>query len=279
MPNPQAHEATGEDGVEVSLPDPLRRYSTPLFAGFVRYLNWYVRRHFHAVLVSLEGLPSIPVGRPLIIYCNHPSWWDPLMFVLIGRALFPGRRGYGPMEAKSLERYSILQRLGAFAVELDSARGGVTFMIQGKRILANPDSVLWLTAEGAFTDVRQRPVQIRQGLGYLVRMTAGVVVIPMALEYPFWNESRPVAVCRFGKPIDIHRDAKARSATEWNDVFESALSQTMEQVAKEVIDRNPARFRSILRGSSGVGGIYDGWRRLRACSRGRRFDASHEQHK
>ncbi len=278
MPNPAAPGAIPEARLSASLADPRRRYSPSWFRGFVRYLRWYVGRHFHGVLVSLAALPRPPAGKPLIIYSNHPSWWDPLLFVLVGEALFPGRRGYGPMEAKSLKRYAILERMGAFGIELETARGGVEFMVQAKRILADASSILWLTAEGAFTDVRARPVAIRKGLGYLVRMTPGVIVLPLAVEYPFWNESRPVAVCRFGEPIDI--DALApRSAPEWNAVFEDALTHSMDALALESIQRNPARFRSLLSGTAGVGGIYDGWRRVRAWSRGRRFDASHEQQK
>jgi 1-acyl-sn-glycerol-3-phosphate acyltransferase len=264
-------------GSGVLLPDPGLRYSAFLQKGFAGYLRWYLPRHFHAVRISLGGLPHVPVGRPLIIYSNHPSWWDPLLFVLIGTALFPGRRGFGPMEARALKRYAILERLGAFGIDLDSARGGVEFMVQGRRILAAPGSILWLTAEGAFTDVRQRPVKIRQGLGYLARMVPDALVLPLAVEYPFWNESRPEALCRFGAPIDVRPSGAAgRSAAAWNDVFEHALSHTMDQLAGDALQRNPARFRALLEGSSGVGGIYDGWRRVRAWSRGRRFDPSHE---
>lgn len=258
------------------LPDPVRRYSAPLFTGFVRYLRWYAGRHFHSVRVSLEGVPWTATGRPLVIYSNHPSWWDPLVFMLLGDALFPGRRGYGPMDAKSLARYPVLERLGIFAIDPTSARGGVAFMVQAQRILAGRTAILWLTAQGAFTDARQRPIALRPGLGQLALRVPGVVVVPLAVEYPFWNESRPEALCRFGSPLVIDElDAKQRSAQTLNAVFERALSRTMDQLSHESQQRDPALFRALLRGRSGVGGIYDVWRRLRAWSRGRSFEASH----
>ena len=260
--------------------DPRVRYSPALFKGFVRYLNWYVGRHFHSVLVSSAGLPRVPEGRPVIVYSNHPSWWDPLLFVLLGEALFSGRRSYGPMEAQALRRYAVLERLGAYAVDLNTARGGVEFMVQGKRILADARSILWLTAEGAFTDARQRPVKLQQGLGHLVRMVGDVIVLPLAIEYPFWNESRPEALCRFGEPIIVHSPSAGpdvRTVAQLNEYFERALSHTMDLLAGESRQRTPALFRSVLKGSSGVGGIYDAWRRLRAWSQGRRFNASHGQ--
>ena len=42
------------------------------------------------------------------------------------------------------------------------------------------------------------------------------------------------------------------------------------------MSRDPAKFTTLLAGKTGVGGVYDWWRRLKAWVRGRKFDASHE---
>ena len=181
------------------------------------------------------------------------------------------------MEAHSLKRYAIFERVGAFGIDLDSARGGVTFLVQARRILADHRNILWLTAEGTFTDVRRRPVEIQQGLAYLARVSVGAVVLPLALEYPFWNESRPEALCRFGEPFEIRGSDASRTSAELNAMFARALAQTMEKLSQESIQRSPLGFQSLLKGSSGVGGVYDEWRRLRSWSRGKRFNASHEE--
>lgn len=260
-----------------SRPNPLVRYSPRFSKGFVRYLRWYLGRHFHNVLVSIEGLPHVAANIPIIIYSNHPSWWDPMLFLAIGGVLFPERRSFGPMESQSLKRYAMLEHLGAFGVDLDSARGGVEFMLQAQRVLAAPSSILWLTAQGAFTDVRQRPVTLRKGLAYLTRKVKDVVVLPLAIEYPFWNESRPEALCRFGAPIDFGVDQKLLSIDELSEGFEIALTRTMDHLAHDSVQRDPTLFTPLLEGSSGVGGIYDGWRRWRSWLRGERFDAAHER--
>ena len=44
----------------------------------------------------------------------------------------------------------------------------------------------------------------------------------------------------------------------------------------EAISRDPARFAELVSGKTGVGGVYDLWRRVRALITGRRFDPSHE---
>ena len=98
-------------------PDPLRRRSPALFQAFSLYLRWYYfRRHFHAVRLSRSGQPRPVPGRPLIVYSNHPSWWDPALYILLAAGLFPGRPSFGPMEANALGRYGLLERLGVFGI-------------------------------------------------------------------------------------------------------------------------------------------------------------------
>ncbi|RUP23196.1 MAG: glycerol acyltransferase, partial [Methylobacterium sp.] len=46
-------------------------------------------------------------------------------------------------------------------------------------------------------------------------------------------------------------------------------------LSADVISRDPARFRTLVSGRKGVGGLYDLWRRLAARLSGRRFDAAH----
>ena len=270
-PAPKAWEGEGASAQS----DPLARRSPRLFRLFGWYLHWYFWRNFHALRVSRTGMPRAPAGRPLIVYSNHPSWWDPALYIMLCGKLFPGRPGYGPMDAKALGRYGILERMGIFGIDLDSPRGAARFLAISTRVLRDPGSILWITAEGAFTDHRLRPVRLRPGIAHLARRIPGAVILPLAIEYTFWNESRAEALARFGDPIETGRD---RSVAEWTTHLETELTRTMDALAAESAERTPALFHPLVRGGSGVGGIYDLWRRARAWVAGRRFDASHEGH-
>ncbi len=253
--------------------DPFAARSPAVVALFSAYLRWYLARHFHALRVSRAGLPAVPEGRPVIVVSNHPSWWDPTLFVLAHRALLPGRLGFGPMEAAALRRYGVLARIGVFGVEGEGRVGAAGFLRASLRVLADPRSVLWVTAEGRFTDPRVRPVRLRPGVAHLARRVPGAVLLPLAVEYPFWNESRPEALLRFGRPLEAGR---GRSAPEWTALLERELTTTMDALAAEAATRDPAPFRVLLQGGTGVGGPYDLWRRLRALAGGDRFDPAHE---
>ena len=260
------------------MPDPtapsqiLGRRSPTLFRLFAFYLRWYLGRHFHAMLISRTGLPRPVPGRPLIVYSNHPSWWDPAVCILLCDMLFPDRAGFGPMDASALGKYGVLERMGVFGVEQQDPRGAATFLRTCLAVLENPSAMLWITAEGAFTDPRTRPITLRPGLAHLARRVPGAVILPLAIEYIYWNESRPEVLVRFGEPMLSDRPG---SVAEWTDRLEQGLANTMDALAAESVSRNLALFTPLVRGGAGVGGLYDSWRWLRATANGRRFDPSH----
>ena len=255
--------------------NPLAARSALTVALFHRYLLWYLPRHFHAVRLARETWPVLPAGRAVVVFTNHPSWWDPAVFILVHCTLMRDRAGYGPMEAAALARYGLLRRMGMFGIEADSRAGAATFLRLGGRVLADPASVLWVTAQGRFADPRQRPVTLRPGLAHLARLAPETLLLPLAAEYPFWNESRPEALLRFGAPIEA-ASLQGRSTQAGVGILEAALATAMDLLARDAVARDPAPFRVLLEGGAGVGGVYDLWRRARAAISGRGFDPSHD---
>ena len=258
-----------------SAPEPpaLARRSQILFRLFGLYLRWYFYRSFHAVRIARDGMPPSAAGRPLIVYSNHPSWWDPAVYILLCDKLFPERQGYGPMDSKALGKYGVLERMGVFAVPQDGARGAAVFLRTALAVLSRPAAMLWITAEGHFTDHRHRPIVLRPGLAHLARRVPGALILPLALEYGFWNESRAEVLIRFGNPVPPPPED---SVAAWNTQLEAALAATMDALAVQSMARNAGLFQPLVRGGTGVGGIYDGYRRARAALTGQRFDPSHE---
>lgn len=256
----------------IALPPELAARSELMLRLFNWYLRWYFYRSFHAVRIARDGIPGVAAGRSLIIYSNHPSWWDPAVYILIAGKLFPDRVGYGPIDAKALSQYGLLARMGAFGVPQDSARGAAIFLRTSLDALAQPGGMLMVTAEGRFTDHRTRPVSLRPGLAHIARRVPDAVILPMALEYSFWNESKAEVLMRFGPPV---LPPPGGTTTAWTEKLEAALTENMDALAKQSVTRNPSLFRPLLQGGAGVGGIYDLWRRLRAVMAGRKFDSSH----
>ena len=259
-------------------PGPVALRSELLFRLFSFYLGFRFARSFHAIRQS-GSLAQLPRDRPVIIYGNHPSWWDPALYMVLADGLFRGRPGFGPMDQHSLARYGFFKRLGVFGIDRQSIAGARRFLEVARDVLQHcrgpgGRAMIWVTAEGDFTDPRQRPLALRSGIAHLARAVPDALLLPLATEYVFWNESRPELLLRFGPPIEA--DASLRPA-EWTRRLQDALSLEMDTLAADSMSREAARFRPILRGSAGSDLIYDLYRRGRATLSGRGFSAAHEE--
>lgn len=246
-----------------------------LVRSFVRYTNYYLRRHFHSVRVARADFPvPPPADQPLIVFLNHPSWWDPLVAIGLAFRCFPERTPYAPIEAGALRQYQFFSRLGFFGIEPGTRRGAAAFLRVGQGILARPATALWVTPGGEFSDPRVRPVTLRSGLAHLARRLPRGTLLPLAIEYPFWEERAPEALARFGAPIVIEREGD-RTAAEWTALLGRRLEAAQDALARDACRRDHSAFAVLLRGASGVGGAYDLWRRVRAGVRGTTFRPQH----
>ena len=221
---------------------------------------------FHAVRRS--GPPPAVQG-PLVVFANHPSWWDAEVFVWLLKTCFADRRGFGPFESAMLDHYGFFRRLGAFAVAPGYA-GAAAFLTIGEAVLALDDGLLLINAEGRFRDIRDRPLAVAPGLAHLAKRAPAARFVPLAIELTFWDERRPNLLLRFGDAI-LSQDIRQTGGAALAD----ALSATMDALAAEAASRDPTRFTTLLAGKTKINPFYDGWRYAKALVQGRRFDPAH----
>jgi 1-acyl-sn-glycerol-3-phosphate acyltransferase len=252
---------------EEAIPD----ISPPLRGWFSWYVRRYLRKHFNAVRLLKDAPPPAESSAPAVFYLNHPAWWDPLVALHLARTFFPTQQSFAPMDAAALQKYGLLKRLGFFPVERGSIAGARRFLRNASVILSRPHHALWLTPQGRFTDIRERPVRFEPGLGHLAARLPGVKFIPLALEFVWWHERSPEVLAAFGPAVAL---PDGQPAGELHTQLEDALASCQDQLAAASLLREPAQFRTLLNGRAGVGGIYDLWRRLRA--RGQEFDVRHD---
>lgn len=256
------------------------RRSERVFRLFARYAARYYRRHMHALRLAEWGKPPgvLTSGsgerRPLVVYSNHPSWWDAMVYILLADRLFPRRRAHAPMDAAMLRRYPIFRRLGAFAVEPDSPAGAAAFLEQARALLADPDCLLFVSAPGRFVDVRTRPQGVKAGIARVPELAPDALLVPLAIDFVFWDERKPEGLLAFGPAMEVSR-LSALPRAERRAHLEAALHDTMDRLQRSAEARSPSDFASLLTSTAGVGGFYDLWARLRAGVSGRRYDPSH----
>ncbi len=236
----------------------LAQRSPFLVRFFAKRFQKQMRKNFSAVRII--GTPPHIESR-LVVYSNHASWWDAAVYLVLSQLYFAEFTSYGPIEASQLKRYPFLSRLGIFGIELEGFSGAARFIRVARAVLARPKGLLWITPEGQFTDPRPRPLHLRGGLAHLEKIP-DITYLPLAIEYVFWNESKPEMLLHFGAPV--------------TEGLNEALVKTMDELAEASITRDPGRFTTLIGGKAGVGGIYDTWRRLRSLWRHEHFSARHD---
>mgnify|MGYP001627484479 CR=1 FL=1 len=256
-------------------PSPAELFSPGMHRVFVRIFRRFLAKHMRALRLAQWGEPRAPEGRPLVVFANHPSWWDGVAFTLLSASLFPHRRMFVPMDAEALSRYAFFRRLGVFGVAQHSPRGAVAFLRTSEALLKTPAHMLWMNAPGRFQDVRERPVVIAPGLLRLPDLAPDAAFLPLALEMPFWTERKAELLAAFGEPIEA-ATLSALPREERREAFRAALTATMDRLAADAIARDPARFRVLEQGKEGMGGIYQLWQRVKALATGQRFDPRHD---
>lgn len=250
------------------------RVSRRLQSLFAWYSRWYLRRHFHAVRIHVREPLQVTAEIPVIAFLNHPSWWDPLLGFVLAFHLFPDRTHHAPIDAEALQRYRFLGRLGLFGVEQGTSRGARSFIQVARAICRRPSSALWITPQGRIEDPRTRPIRFEAGLGHLVSRLDRAALVPVAVEYPFWEERFPEALVLVGSPLMLENVSPQNSA-EYTRALENRLQEGLEELSSRSLARDAAFFETLVSGRAGIGGVYDLWRRLRAWLSGREFRAKH----
>ncbi len=253
------------------------KISGPVLRFFRRIVRGYFKRHFHGVRVTgVERFVVAGAGdTPLLMYANHGSWWDPMVATLLAERWMKARRHYAPMDAEALERYGILKRVGVFPVEMKTARGAVQFLRTGEEVVQG-GGVLWVTPQGQFVDAQVRPLAFKPGLAALaVRVAASLgrcTVMPLAIEYPYWDERLPECLLEFGEAVVV---TAGESVDEVQVRLIAALETAMDGLRERAVRRDPAEFEALIGGTLGMGGFYGLGQRLKALLLRRPYRAEH----
>ena len=240
---------------------------------FHRYLDRMLPKNFHTLSLLGGCQPDLHPDQPLIVALNHPSWWDLLLGLFLCEKCFPERTFYSPMDAAALEKYGMFRKLGVYGVDQSSLSGARQFLRDSRTILSRPGGSIWITPQGRFTDPRDRP-PLEPGLGHLVAGLDDGVVLPLAAEYPFWEERRPEGLACFGTPLLIAEHPQL-DKHGWTDLIAAEMTAAGDRLAAASIARNADAFEPVLRGRADVGGVYDWGRRVKSRITGREFNAAH----
>lgn len=246
-----------------------------LVDGFCWYSRGLVRKQFQSMGFSgTENLTSIPDHHSTIVFANHPSWWDPIVAMMCQTHYMGRRTLFAPIDADQLENYAVLKKMGFYGVRLQSFAGAQQFLETSRELLKRPTTSIWITPEGQFCDVRDHQQSLQPGLAHLVSKIRHTTVIPLALEYCFWDDSRPHIFGNFGEPINCE-EHRFEDKSECNDYLTRSLRAAQSGLAASVIARDPQAFHYLIASHAKRLSWYDFARKWAAWLKGRSFDPRH----
>jgi hypothetical protein len=233
-----------------------------------------VRRSFTAVRAlpgfadTLRALDAHP--GPAIVCMTHTAWWDPILTLILQRALLPSRTFVGPMDRAQLEKFAFFRKIGVFGVDPDNpASLDAMGAYLAEHFRTAPRAGVWITPQGRFADVRT-PIVIRPGVSALCAHTPGARVVAIAVEYGFWFDQHP-EVFVAAHPVE----PAGTSTTDWHRAITAAMTRAAAELASAVQSRDPSRFVPVVAQREGrIHPVYNVWLRLRGRSASVR-DARH----
>jgi 1-acyl-sn-glycerol-3-phosphate acyltransferase len=201
---------------------------------FEHFFAWHVRRRFAARfsavrVAGLEHMRAERERRPILMVCNHTSWWDPLvMFDLSFRTL--GLEGHALMDAKNLRALPMLGWIGAFGVELGDKEDGERAVRYGASLLSRPGKFVGVYPQGRERPVTERPLGFRTGAARMALLApVEPAILPVSVRYEHGRHEKPEALVRVGPAVPRAGDERALT-----EALESAVASLLDETQRAV---------------------------------------------
>ncbi len=230
----------------------------PLGDALIYYLlmRWSIWNSFDRVWLQVVGPLPHPDQGPLIVYLNHPSWWDGYMAALINRMVLHQRfAGYLMMEERQLRLYRFMSWSGAFSVDRHDRREAARSVEYISRLLhERRHRALYIFPQGELTPNDRRPLRIYPGIAHIARRAGGALLCPVGLRYEFRGEQRPEAFIRLGP---CHRMEVSTDTDIVMQTIGQRLNDNLEILRNALLADDITNFRILLHGRPGIDRLFD----------------------
>ena len=206
--------------------------------------NLFKRRFNSLRICGVSNLLNNDLNYPMIIYCNHSSWWDGLAALLISEtARFDS---FFMMEEKQLKKLFLFRRLGAFSVVRENPRQSVKSINYAANLLKEKsDRTIWIFPQGEILPNDVRPIFFYNGISRIIEKTGNCVVIPAAFRYEFLGAFKPDVFVEVGNKMQINVGEKFHSK-EFTLTLAGNLTLLLDNLKSKINDENFNDFQNII---------------------------------
>jgi 1-acyl-sn-glycerol-3-phosphate acyltransferase len=188
---------------------------------FARHAEKRMRRQFSSIwLRGLDELRCDLAAGPVLVVCNHSSWWDPMLAILLAHRVLRAD-GYALMEASNLRRLPFLGRVGGFGVDREDENDGKVVVRYGAELLDRPGRLVWVFPQGRERPASEPLCEFHRGAAAMAATApARVRVVPTAIRYEYGNVERARLLAVLGPSFVAGSDVEAERVRQRDAVTE-----------------------------------------------------------
>ncbi|HVE60089.1 MAG TPA: lysophospholipid acyltransferase family protein [Pyrinomonadaceae bacterium] len=212
---------------------------------FSVYNRNLLKRRFYSFQVSgLDFLLNKNINTPLIIYCNHSSWWDGLIAFQISHET--ALDSFVMMEEKHLKKFFLFRKLGAFSIIRENPREALKSVDYAAKLLTGKlNRTLWIFPQGEILPNDLRPIRFYNGLAKIIKKAGFSEVTSLSIRYEFLGGFKPQIFVKIEKPelISVNADFNVKQLTL--NLTEN-LTDNLNTLKSDIINHNLADYREIF---------------------------------
>lgn len=206
-----------------------------IFAVYNRNL---FKRRFSALRV--EGIENIK-SFPVVIYCNHSSWWDGLVAFEISK--ISKIDSYIMMEEKQLLNLQLFRKLGAFSVVRENPRKAIESIDYAANLLQEKtERAVWIFPQGKILPNDSRPFAFYNGISRIVEEVGDCYILPIAIRYEFFGEWKPEVLVKIGKS----EQPNFKKNKGFKENLAKGLETLLDEIKLDIVNENMEHYRNIL---------------------------------
>lgn len=177
------------------------------------FFNWFytwfarlsIRSHFANFHIDIGNLKS---DKPLLVLCNHHSWWDGFWVLEFNRR-FLDRRYHVMMLEEQLKKHISFKYIGAYSVK-KGGRSLLDSLNYTLDILKDPRNMVLIFPQGELQSQHRDSVDFGAGIEYILNHSADIDILMLATFTDYLEEKKSSVyfygelMSRKSSPIDTY---------------------------------------------------------------------------
>ncbi|WP_319226428.1 1-acyl-sn-glycerol-3-phosphate acyltransferase [Draconibacterium orientale] len=192
---------------------------------FRHYVLWKMKRHFQSFSIN-GGIEDN--GLPILLICNHVSWWDGIWTLYVNQLLFK-RKYHFMMLEEELRKNWFFQYTGGFSIKKQSKSIIETFDYTAE-LLSDEQNLVLLFPQGNIKSIYQSNFVFEKGIEKILQRTKNdIQIIFQANLIDYFADAKPNAF------FNLHQYNGAWISDEIKKAYNHFYKQCLDAQAKNEI--------------------------------------------